>query len=323
MKVLLTCPPMIQQIKTYLPQAEKLGINIEIPKFTQVMTEQDLISIIGNYDGWIIGDDPATEKVFEAGVNGNLKCAVKWGVGVDNVDFEACKKFNIPITNIPGVFGEEVSDVAMGYVLMLSRHLHTIHNNNLNGIWTKPAGVSLSGKKVCLVGFGDIGRCTARKLLAFNMDVWASDPFFTKKEGVVSSKNNNIKIEDSLHKVEISNLENCITNCDYVVVTCALNKFTKGLVKKENILLANKGVKLINVARGAIINEKDVIELLEDGHVDSVGFDVFEIEPLSKDNKLRNNDKNIFGSHNGSNTIDAVDRVSEIALNKIHEFFNM
>ena len=321
-KVLLTCPPMIQQINNYIPYAKKLDLNIEIPKFTQVMSEEDLIKIIGNYDAWIIGDDPATEKVFEEGVKGNLKCAVKWGVGVDNVDFNACKKLDLPITNIPGVFGEEVSDVAIGYLLMLSRKLHTIHNNNLDNKWIKPAGISLSKKKVCLVGFGDIGRCTARKLLSFNMDVWVSDPGFYKVGENIISKNN-IEIDDRLKEVNISDLNECIKNADFIIVTCALNKFTKGLINKNNIILANKGVYLINVARGPIINENDVVELLENKFISAVGFDVFEIEPLSKDNKLRNNENNIFGSHNGSNSIDAVNRVSKIALEKVHEFLNM
>lgn len=313
---------MIQQIENYKTLYESLDLNIVIPKFTQVMKESDLIDIIGDYDGWIIGDDPATRAVFEAGVKGKLKSAVKWGVGVDNVDFEACKDLNIPITNIPAVFGEEVSDVAIGYLILLSRKLHTIHNNNLNFEWTKPCGNSLSNKKVCLVGFGDIGRCTARKLLAFNMDVWVSDPFFKKENNIVSSNSGNITIEDSLHSVNIDNLDSCITNADYIIVTCALNKHTKYLINKENMMKANKGVRLINVARGPIIKQDDVIELQEEGHIDCVGFDVFEIEPISKENKLRKFKNNIFGSHNGSNTIEAVNRVSEIALKKIHEYLN-
>ena len=86
--------------------------------------------------------------------------------------------------------------------------------------------------------------------------------------------------------------------------------------------MANKGVRIINVARGPIVNENDVVELLEEGFIESVGFDVFEEEPLNKNSKLRNFENNMFGSHNGSNTIEGVDRTSHIAIDKINDFLN-
>ena len=101
MKLLLTCPPMIKNIQRYQSIITQYGFDLTIPEFTQVMKEEDLIQIMPQYDAWIIGDDPATRAVFEAGKKGNLKVCAKWGVGVDNVDFEACKYLNIPITNTP------------------------------------------------------------------------------------------------------------------------------------------------------------------------------------------------------------------------------
>lgn len=324
MKILLTCPPMIKQIDNYKKIISSYNFEVIIPNFVQVMTEEELINIIPEYDGWIIGDDPATARVFEAGCKGNLKAAVKWGVGTDNVDFEACKKLNLPITNIPNVFGEEVSDVAIGMLLSLTRKLHIIDKETKNFNWIKPCGNSLSGKKACLIGFGDIGRSTARKLLAFNINVFVSDPGFEKRDGKILCKyNSEVIIKDDLNKVNICSLEESVENCDFIVVTCALNKFTHYLINKNNIIKANKGVKLINVARGPIIKESDVVELLESGFIDSVGFDVFEEEPLNKNNQLRNYPNNIFGSHNGSNTIEGVDKVSFIALEKLFNMFTM
>lgn len=320
-KILVTCPPMIKQIHNYDSEFKKLGLDYYCPNFTQTMSEDELTQILPEYDGWIIGDDPATRRVFEAGKAGKLRAAVKWGVGVDNVDFIACKDLGIPITNVPGVFGEEVSDVAIGYLLCLSRKLHVIDNNVKNGNWIKPCGNSLTGKRVCLVGFGDIGRCTARKLLAFNLDVHVSDPgFSTLGEKIVCNYNSDIIVDDYLQKVHLGTLEDCINGADYIITTCNLNKFTHHLINKSNIILANKGVRIINVARGPIVKEEDVLELLENGHIESIGFDVFEKEPLDIDNKLRSYNNNIFGSHNGSNTIEAVNKVSYFAINKIGEY---
>ena len=87
-------------------------------------------------------------------------------------------------------------------------------------------------------------------------------------------------------------------------------------------MICKKGVKIINVGRGSVICEKDICDLLDCGFIDSIGFDVFEEEPLSEKNNLRNYKQNIFGSHNGSNTVEAVDKVSAIALEKLYEFLN-
>lgn len=315
-KILLTCPPMLKQFDRYKQIALDNGLDIFCAPVTQIMTEEELIELVPQYDGWIIGDDPATRKVFEAGIKGNLKAAVKWGVGVDNVDFEACKDLNIPITNIPGVFGEEVSDVGMGFLLGLSRKLFEIDVGVKNGQWNKPCGTSLTGKKVCLIGFGDIGRSSARKLLAFNLDVHVSDPGFKQLENgtIECVYNPELKVDKGLHKAHITTIDEASKDCDYIFVTCALNKHTHHLINKKMILNAKKGVRIINVARGPVVCEKDVVELLESSFIDSVAFDVFEVEPLGPENPLRKFSQNIFGTHNGSNTIEGVDKTSHIAI---------
>ena len=324
MNILVTCPPMIKMIHKYEEIFKKYNLNFFCPNFIQVLSVKELIDLVPNYDGWIIGDDPATSSVFEAGIKGKLKAVIKWGVGVDNVDFDACKRLNIPITNIPNVFGEEVSDIAIGMLLNLTRRLHEIDAKTKKGEWYKPAGVSLSGKKVCLVGFGDIGRCTARKLLAFNLRVYVSDPGFKKiNEKIICKYNEKIIISEELQKVIVTDLDDALKDSDFIIVTCVLNKNTKHLINKENIMKTKKGVKIINVARGPIVKETDVVKLLEEGFISAVGFDVFEIEPLSVESKLRNFPQNFYGSHNGSNTIEGVDKTSIIAIDKINEFLKM
>ena len=313
--ILLTCPPMIKQISRYGDLLDKYNFKITIPDFQQVMTEEDLCKIIGQFDGWIIGDDPATKKVFQVGIEGNLKACVKWGVGTDNVDFDACKELNIPICNTPQMFGEEVSDIAIGYLLCLSRQLHTIHNSVVNNEWLKPCGMSLNGKKACLVGFGDIGKNIARKLLAFNLSTWVYDPFMDKKHESL--------LDGGFQSLHIDTFENCIENSDFIFIACALTDTSKYLIRKDTVKLANKGVKIINVARGPIVKEDDIVELLKEQFVTAVGFDVFEVEPLSIESKLRDFPQNIFGTHNGSNTLEAVDKVSIKVLTNLYKFFNI
>jgi len=120
-KILITCPPMLRQIDKFREKFAGLDIDITTPNVVQTLTVEKLKEIVPQHDGWIIGDDPATSEVFEAGKAGQLKVAVKWGIGVDNVDFAACDRLGIPITNTPGMFGAEVADLAMCYILGLAR----------------------------------------------------------------------------------------------------------------------------------------------------------------------------------------------------------
>lgn len=324
MRILITCPPMINMVSNYEEHFKRYKLEYFCPQFKQVLSLEELVNLVPQYDGWIIGDDPATREVFEAGLKGKLKAAVKWGVGVDNVDFQACHELGIPITNIPNVFGEEVSDVGIGMMLNLTRKLHEIDIETKNGNWVKPIGMSLSGKKVCLIGFGDIGRSLARKLLAFKMNVCVSDPGFKKVgQQIICTYNSDIKVEKSLHNVNLLTLDEALENSDFICVTCSLNKATYHLVNRENMLKAKPGVIVINIARGPVICEDDLVELLESRHIRSVGLDVFEIEPLPFDSKLRNFKQNIYGSHNGSNTIEGVNKTSYIAIETISKYLNL
>ena len=166
MKVLVTCPPMLGMIEEFIPYGKDNGIELVPAQVTQTLSVDELIELVPQFDGWIIGDDPATRAVFDAGKAGALKAAVKWGIGVDNVDFSACEDLYIPIINTPLMFGAEVADVAMSYVIGLARQLYFIDREiRTNHAWPKPAGVSLAGKRVGVIGLGDIGRNTAKRLL--------------------------------------------------------------------------------------------------------------------------------------------------------------
>ena len=309
MKILITCPPMLGMIDSFRHIFTEKGIELSAPNVVQTMSIKELKEIVPQHDGWIIGDDPATLEVFEAGKAGNLKAAVKWGIGVDNVDFDACKNLNIPITNTPNMFGREVADVAMGYVIALARETFEIDREVRKGEWIKPRGVSLSDKTVALVGFGDIGQSTAKRLLASDMKVIAYDPF-----------TDNIT---NMPKVEREVWPNRVEEADFIIVTCSLTKSSYHMVNDDVFRQAKDGVRVINVGRGPIIDETSLEDALKSGKVYSAALDVFEIEPLPMDSFLRTHTHCIFGSHNSSNTADAVERTSHIAIEKLFKFLQL
>ena len=153
-KILVTCPPMLGMIDSFKPLFEGHGWQVTAPKVVQTLSVAELTELVPQHDGWIIGDDPATRAVFEAGKFGHLKAAVKWGIGIDNVDVSACEDLEIPITNTPNMFGAEVADIAMGYVIALARETFQIDDGVRQGQWPKPRGISLSGKTVALAARG-------------------------------------------------------------------------------------------------------------------------------------------------------------------------
>lgn len=307
MKVLITCPPMLRAIDRFRPLFAERGIEITTPNVVQILAEEELIQLVPQFDGWIIGDDPATARVFEAAAAGKLKAAVKWGVGVDNVDFAACKRLNIPISNTPGMFGREVADIAMAYVVALARQTYTVDREVKAGVWAKPAGISLADRVVGLIGFGDIGRQTARRLLAADMKVVVYDPFY--------------KVAAGLEQVEPASWPDRIGEADFLIFTCALTEGNRHMLRRETLAMCKPGVRIVNVARGPLIDEAALSDALQSGHVHSAALEVFETEPLPAGSPLRSyGDRCLFGSHNSSNTIDAVTRTSLKAVDLIATF---
>lgn len=300
---------MLRMIDEFRPLFDAKGIGLHAPDVVQTLSVDELKELVPQFDGWIIGDDPATRDVFVAGVNGNLKAAVKWGVGVDNVDVAAAKELGLPIVNTPGMFGAEVSDIAVSYVVALARETFSIDREVRKGGWIKPAGISLAGRTVGLVGFGDIGRNTAKRLLAADMKIIIYDPFYNEVE--------------KLEKVSSSKWSVRIEEADFLVFTCALTKENYHMLDEWVLRRCKDNVRIVNVSRGPLIDEQALIKALESGKVHSVALDVFETEPLPVNSRLKNFDRNIFGSHNSSNTVDAVRRASEKAISLLFEFLKV
>lgn len=308
LKVLVTCPPMLGMIESFGPIFKRYAVEVTAPDVVQTLSVEELIELVPRHDGWIIGDDPATREVFTAGKGGRLKAAVKWGIGVDNVDFSACEKLGIPITNTPDMFGAEVADIAMGYVIALARETFQIDDGVRMGQWPKPRGISLSSKTVALVGFGDIGKNAAKRMLAADMKVIAYDPFAAS--------------QPELMAVERAEWPERIDQADFIVVTASLTDSSRNMVDAAVFQRAKPGVRVVNVGRGPVIDEPALEAALQSGKVYSAALDVFEVEPLPADSYLRTHPRCIFGSHNASNTADAVTRTSEIAIDKLMGFLS-
>lgn len=307
-KVLISCPPMIKQRELLEDKCRDLLISPTWANVIQQFSEEELIRVIGDYDGWIIGDDPCTRSVIAKGKEGKLRALVKWGIGVDNVDFGACKEFDIPISNTPNMFGAEVADLAIGYMVSLDRKIIDVHNAVKNGVWFKPVGNSSKGKTAGIVGLGDIGSSIAKRLHAMDLEIIGYDPFY--------------KDDSSLSYVKILLWPNEIEKCDYLFLACSLNSSTKNIFNSSIIKKVKKSLKLINISRGQLVNQDDLISALRSDLISGAALDVYEVEPVTKNNEILEFENVIFGSHNASNTSEAVIRTSNLALEKMSKFLN-
>lgn len=304
--VVVTCPPMLGQLARFESYAAERGLRLHRAATTQTLSEAELKALLPGFDGWIIGDDPATRAVFQAAQAGRLKAAVKWGIGVDNVDFDACRDLGIPVINTPLMFGAEVADIATAYVIGLARELFLIDRGVRAGGWPKPAGISLAGRRAGVVGLGDIGRATCTRLIAHGLTVTAYDPGVTGDAGIAG-------LDRAAWPEKVGEL-------DFLVFTCSLNRHNFHMLDAAVLARAKPGIRIVNVARGPLIDEAALIQALGTGQVHSAALDVFEAEPLPPDSPLREFERCILGTHNASNTIDAVIRASHQAIDRLAGF---
>ncbi len=305
MRILVTCPPMLRNMATLEARFTTRGMALSLPEVTQTLSVEELVELVPNHDGWIIGDDPVTSRVLRAATAGRLKAAVKWGVGTDNIDFSAASEVGLNIPNTPQMFGEEVADVALAYVIGLARHLFAIHVDTVAGAWSKPTGISLRGRTVLLVGFGDIGRQLGARLTTLGMDIVVYDP--------------GVDFADFSTGFSPGTWPDALATADFVVFTCALTAQNRHMLNTAAFAHAKKGINVVNVARGPLIDEIALADALADGLVAGAALDVFEQEPLPIDSPLRASGRCVFGSHNGSNTSDAVLRASHRAIDLLFE----
>lgn len=300
---------MIRQIDSFKNLFKKHNIKITIPNFSQTLKKIEIKKYIKKHDGWIIGDEIVDEELIRFGISGKLKAAVKWGVGTDNLDKSAIKKLKFPIPNTPFMFGKEVADIAIGYLIGLARDTFFIDRNIRNGHWLKPTGISLENKVVALIGMGNIGRNIFKRLKVFDMQVNVYDPAIKKKY-----KNKNINVLQWPINLE---------KADFLIFCCSLNNENKYMLNKKIFKILKKNVRIINVSRGKLINEKDLIAAMKKNKIKSVALDVFEKEPISKNSYLVKSKLSILGSHNASNTVEAVKKTSEKAIYELFKLLNV
>ena len=204
-------------------------------------------------------------------------------------------------------FADEVSDVALGYIILLARQLHRLDRSVRDGGWLQVSGITLRGKTLGIIGVGSIGRGLVDRGLAVGMSILGYD---------VMPIPESYQKEKNIKQVELDRL---LQESDFIVLCCNMTEDNYHLLSDREFGLMKEGVHVVNVARGPLIAEKALIAALDSGKVKGAALDVFEVEPLPAQSRLREFEQCIFGTHNGSHSIDAVLKVNEIAINNLLE----
>lgn len=303
--VLISCPHLQRTIDKYQHLFLENDIEIDLPDVDQNLSEEDLLKVIDRYDGVIAGDDVFSEKVLLHA--SKLKIISKWGIGVDSIDIDAAKRLGIKVSNTPNVFGDEVADLVIGYIVLLSRKMHLIDRSVRSGLWKEAQirGTSLRGKTLGVIGVGSIGKAVVTRAKALGMATLGYDVYPISKSFVS---------ENGLKQVSLNEL---LQNADFISLNCNLTSENRHILGEKEFKMMKNPVYIINTARGPLIDEEFLIQAIKEGKVVGVALDVFEHEPLPKDSPLRQFENCIFGAHNSSNTYEAVLRTNELAIKNL------
>ncbi len=232
------------------------------------ISEDELSEIIGDYDGLIIrSGTQVTAKVL--GKAGKLKGIARAGVGVDNIDIAEATKKGIIVMNTPGGNTLSTAEHTMALILSMSRNVVPACNSLKAGAWDrkKYMGNQLNGKVLGLIGLGRIGLAVARMSKGFNMKILGYDPVATPPD----AEKLGIEITDGLDRI--------FKESDYISVHVPKNEQTENMIAAEQINMMKKTVRLVNCARGGIINEDAMYQALSDGRIAGAAIDVFPTEP--------------------------------------------
>ena len=287
MKILVSDPLSEEGLKI-LKEVKEFEVDVKTDLKPDALKE-----IIKEYDALIVRSATKVTKDI-INVASRLKVIGRAGVGLDNVDLEAATQKGIIVMNTPAGNTTSTAEHTFSMILALSRNIPQANASMKKGEWkrSKFMGVELYGKVLGIVGFGRIGSEVAKKALSFGMKILAFDPFLSRE------------VAQSMG-VEIVELKELLAHSDYITVHTPLTEETKHMISTAEFGLMKKGVRIINCARGGIIDEGALAVAIKEGKVVGAAMDVFEQEPLPADSELLKLDNVITTPHLGASTEEA------------------
>ena len=258
------------------------------------LDEAGLISCIADYDGLVTRSmTHVTAKVIDAAKK--LKVIGRAGVGVDSIDLKAATDRGIIVVNAPTSNTIAATEHTVAMIMSMTRHIPQAHNSLMSGKWDRKTftGIQLQNKTMGIIGVGHIGSRIAKRMQAMEMRTIGYDPYITEERGQQLG-------------VELVDLDTLLKESDYITLHTPLTKETTGMIGAAEIAKMKKGVRVINVSRGAVLDIYALADAIKSGHVAGAAIDVFPTEPLTKDiNPFIGMGNVVLTPHLGASTIEA------------------
>lgn len=292
-KVLITTVPFGDKNRLPLELLENAEIEYLINPHNSKLTEEQLAELIPEFDIIIAGTEPITKKVMERAEN--LKLISRVGIGLDSVDLLEAKRRGIKVSYTPDAPAPAVAELTIGLMISLLRSVHVSNTQMHEGTWRRIFGRRLAEVTVGIIGVGRIGARVLRRTKAF---------------GTPKILVNDLMPDYELSrefKLEWVTKERIYEESDIISLHLPLTHLTKNMVKREQLLSMKPDAMIINTARGGIINEEDLYQVMKTGHLGGAAVDVFDLEPYS--GKLVEIERCLLTAHMGSMSVDCRTRM--------------
>lgn len=292
-KVLITTVPFGDKNRLPLELLEDAGIEYLINPLGKKLTENELAEMVSDFDAIIAGTEPITARVMDQAER--LQMISRVGIGLDSVDLLAAESKGIVVSYTPDAPAPAVSELTVGFMLSLLRSVQVSNLQMHDGHWKRYFGRRLSESTVGVIGVGRIGKGVLRHLAGFHC-----------KRIMINDLHTDHEINENID-VEWRDKEAIYREADIISLHLPLTGQTKNLIRREQLEMMKSDAILINTARGGIINEEDLYQVMMSGHLAGASIDVFVDEPYT--GKLREIDRCLLTAHMGSMSIDCRTRM--------------
>ncbi len=286
--------------KEYIEQMRAAGLTVDV---RDDITPEELMTVLPDYDGMVVRSRTKVRQPL-IDVCPKLKVIVRGGAGLDTIDHEYAKSKGIAVMNTPLANSDSVAELAIGYMLMMARSLYQATASMKAEKWDKKSfnGDEIGGKTLGLIGVGNIGKGVAKRASVMGMTVVAYDPYVKEIDGI-----------------KLVTLDELLAQADYISLHLPKTKESAGMIGKEQFNKMKNGVRIVNCARGGIVDENALYEALTSGKVAGAALDVFDEEPPTDWKLLKL--ENVIGSpHIGAATKEAQARVGAEVAEKLIAF---
>ena len=263
-----------------------------------------LIDLIGSSEIVVIGKERVDESILS--MCPNLKFIAKYGVGMDQVDLNACQKYNVKVGFTPGVNAHHVAEHVLGQILSLMRNISKSDRLLKSAVWEKNGGISLIGKTVGIIGVGYIGKALIDLLKPFHCEILMNDILDMSRfcDG---------------HSVKQVSKEALYQESDIISLHVPLTSETQGLINSKSLKMMKKSAFLINSSRGAVVNLDDLYHILNTNQIAGAALDVFEKEPMT-DHPILSLDQCLVTPHIAANSVEATRAMGQVVLDSIYDY---